>query len=71
MPQARKRISIDVSESFKARIDSLMERTEAASLAEVIRKSVNLYDLVVSNNEKGGQIEMIYPDERIVEIKVL
>ena len=50
------RLNLEIHPDVKARLDDLQDRTQAASLTEVIRRSLALYNLVVDLQEEGGRI---------------
>ena len=53
------RIQLDLTTAMRDRIDEIAERTNAASRAEVIRRSVSLYGLLVDEAAKGTTIELV------------
>jgi hypothetical protein len=62
-----KRIQLDFSDSGMARLDSLKEKTEAASYAEVVRNALRLYEWAI---EAGGEKArmVVTRDDGITEI---
>jgi Arc/MetJ-type ribon-helix-helix transcriptional regulator len=62
-----KRIQLDLSDAAIARIDSLVEKTEAASYAEVVRNALRLYEWAI---EAGGEKArmVVTRDDGITEI---
>lgn len=50
------RLNLDISESQKSKLVALKERTDAASLTEVFRRSLSLYELAIAHCDSGGQI---------------
>lgn len=47
------RLNLELDHATKARLDGLYGRTNAASLTEVIRRALHLYEVVI---ESGGEI---------------
>ena len=45
-----------MSQKVRERLESLRDRTEADSLAEVVRRSLAVYELLWLEKEKGGQL---------------
>jgi len=74
MPRVKKdaevvRLSLEVSPAVRERMDSLLKRTEADSLTAVIRRSLVVYDLLMTHFEQGGRIILTgagEPDQRLV-----
>lgn len=50
------RLNMLVSPSVKGRIDALVERTDAESMTDVIRKALALYDEYIAVKEEGGAV---------------
>lgn len=44
----KKRLNLDLSEVARKNLEELKVATDADSMSEVIRRSLNLYDLVIS-----------------------
>jgi Arc/MetJ-type ribon-helix-helix transcriptional regulator len=53
-----KRLQLQLPTSAAARLDSLVQRTEATSSAEVIRNALRLYEWAVGELEKGKNIAL-------------
>jgi hypothetical protein len=51
-----RRLNLETSEPVRERLEHLRERTDADSLAEVIRRALAVYDFLWSEREKGGRI---------------
>jgi hypothetical protein len=58
MPDTDKRIrlSLDVPAKVRTKIDELADETGATSGAEVIRRALALYSLVLEHAAKGGRL---------------
>lgn len=65
---ARVRLSLEVAESVKDRIDSLIERSDAESMSEVIRRALAVYDKLVDNQSRGGVTILRGKDGREQEV---
>lgn len=47
---------MEVSPQVRERLESLVARTDAESMSEVIRRSLAVYELLVSEVERGGTV---------------
>lgn len=47
---------------MKTQLADLQIRTDAASVVEVIRRSLAVYDMLMRVEELGGKIQIQYPD---------
>ena len=56
------RLTLDVSEEFYARLESLTERVEAESKSSVIRDALRLYEYLVGQLEAGASLRLALPD---------
>ena len=65
------RLNLEIHPDVKARLDDLQERTQAASLTEVIRRSLALYNLVVDLQQEGGRITLHRKDGTAETLAVL
>jgi len=52
----KKRLALELSTAARDNLDELQVMTDADSLAEVIRRSLNLYRLVVSAKQSGSSL---------------
>lgn len=50
------RLSLDVTELGRERLESLRHLTEADSLSEVFRRAVAFYDLLIKEKQLGNRI---------------
>jgi len=55
-PTGRARLSLDLDSKVKSQLEVLRSRSGAASLTEVIRRSLALYDVVTDHQTTGGSI---------------
>jgi hypothetical protein len=49
------RLNLELSAAAKDRLTDLQQRTEAASVTEVLRASLAVYDLLIEHMAKGGK----------------
>jgi hypothetical protein len=70
-PRERVRLNLDLQTEVKERLDGLQERTGAASLTEVIRRALALYDLVVDHQKAGGRIQLYNRDGTVETLTIL
>lgn len=52
----RTRLSLDLSLEVRTRIATIQELTGATTSAEVVRRALGLYDLVVDVQSSGGRL---------------
>lgn len=64
------RINLEVSPHVRDHIKDLRKRSDAASLAEVFKKSLALYDLVLSVTSSGGKVVLESPqgDREVIRL---
>ena len=70
MNNAVKRVQLDLPEKAWARLQQLKERTEAASLAEVIKNSLRLYEAFYEEEEAGNSFMVKTPSGELKQILV-
>jgi hypothetical protein len=51
-----RRLSLEMTEPVRERLENLRDQTEADSLTEVIRRSLAVYDYLWGEKSKGGKI---------------
>jgi hypothetical protein len=57
IPTAKKvRLNLELSEDVRKRLEALRGRTEADSLAEVIRRALAVYDFLWTERKRGGKL---------------
>ncbi len=54
--EARTRLNLELPQTARDRLEALRVETEADSLAEVIRRSLALYELLWQQQQQGVQI---------------
>ena len=50
------RLNLDLTPQVKERLRHLQDRTDSASLTEVIRRALALYEIAIAHLEKNGRI---------------
>jgi hypothetical protein len=50
------RLTLEMASSVRKRLEHLRDRTEADSLAEVVRRALAIYDALWVEKEKGGRV---------------
>jgi len=60
--EKRIRLSLDVPEKVRTKIEELAEASGATSGAEVIRRALSLYSLALEHASEGGRIVFRNPD---------
>jgi hypothetical protein len=63
------RLNLDFSEVVKAQIEDIRDRTDAASMSEVLRRALSLYDAVLAAQGQGSAV--IIRDAEGVERHIL
>ena len=64
------RMNVDVHPEVKAQIQDIQERTRADSMSEVLRRAVQLYDVLLQAQEANGTI-VINPKQGVPREVVL
>lgn len=62
----RIRLNLVVNRRVKERLERLQELSEGASLTEVIRRALAVYDEMLSVRQEGGRVVIENGDEREV-----
>jgi hypothetical protein len=62
-----KRVQLDFQEKSMLRLQSLKDKTEAASYAEVVRNALRLYEAVIEEHEQGNTFLVQAPDKSTKE----
>jgi metal-responsive CopG/Arc/MetJ family transcriptional regulator len=57
----KQRVQLDLSPKMAELLDDLVNRTDAASRAEVIRRAISIYNLLLLETEKGKRVELSGP----------
>lgn len=58
----RVRLNLDMAECVRDQLEKLRLQTRAESMAEVIRRALAVYDLVIDERAKGGAIILRHAD---------
>lgn len=65
----KSRLNLELTEAVRGRLEDLRKRTEADSLAEVIRRALAVYEYLWAEREKGRQV--VVKDSRKREREVV
>lgn len=55
------RMTLELTEAVRARLDTLQERTSAASITEVIRRALAAYEVLVEHVATSGSVVLETP----------
>lgn len=69
--QTRVRLNLELSERVRNRLDELQRISGAASVSEVIRRALALYDLATVERGRGTQLVLVHEDGREERILLL
>lgn len=56
------RVNLEVTEEVRDHMKDLQSRSNAASMSEVFKRAMALYDLILSNSTEGGKTVLISPN---------
>lgn len=71
-PAAKKtRLNLELAEGVRGQLESLRVRTEADSLAEVVRKALAVYDFLWTKCENGAELLVREPDGAESKVVIL
>jgi hypothetical protein len=62
---AKERLNLDLHPDVKAQLLDLKERIKADSMSEVVRRAIELYGYILTEQEKGSKL-MIKPDPGLI-----
>jgi len=72
IPTAKKtRLNLELTEEVRKRLEALRGRTEADSLAEVIRRALAVYDFLWTERENGAELLVRDPDRTESKVVLL
>ncbi len=75
MPRYKKtnisRMNLELSLSQRQCLDRLCKRTDADSLADVIRSALRVYDLLTEQIQSGGEIVVRLPNGKEKQILIV
>ncbi len=54
--KGKSRLNLLISDSLRARMDAIQEKTDATSIAEIIRRSFAIYELLIEEEGKGSKV---------------
>ncbi len=66
MKKGYKRLQFDFSEKMVARIKKLAQITDARSNAEVVRRSLKVYEFMAERMNDGYNIELVKDGKRLI-----
>lgn len=69
--RSKTRLSLDLADETMERLDSLLERSSSDSKAEVIRRALGIFDLLLTNRLEGGTTILKKRDGEAVEVVFL
>lgn len=67
----RTRLSLDVSEKVKLRLENLQRLTDAGSHTEVIRRALAFYEIAMEFQAKGGSFLLLANDGTHESFRIL
>ncbi len=70
-PARKVRLNLELPESLKKQLDTLVTQTQAASLSEVLRRSLALFDFCMEYQKQGGRLLMENPDGTRETLRIL
>jgi hypothetical protein len=65
------RLNLEMTPAVRARLEDLRGRTQADSLAEVVRRALAVYDLVLETRASGGDLIIRSGDGREQSVVIL
>ncbi len=68
--RATTRVQLEMPPQAMERLQTLKDRTEAASYAEVIRNALRLYEALVEEHAKGAEFSLKRPDGEILQYRI-
>lgn len=70
-PARKVRLNLELPENLKRQLDDLVTSTQAASLSEVLRRSLALFDFCMDYQKQGGRLMMENPDGTREVLRIL
>lgn len=61
-----KRIEFDFSNESVSKLDELVERTNSATRAELLRRALSVYEYLKNQTDQGYKINLSKDDEKIL-----
>jgi hypothetical protein len=55
-PTPARRLNLEIPDAQNQRLETLKEKTEAASLTQVIQRALAVYDLVITEKFRGSTV---------------
>lgn len=69
-PSKTTRVQMELPEKSYERLNSLKEKTEAASYAEVLKNALRLYESIIAQVDSGKRLYLSDKDGNMVEYEV-
>lgn len=70
-PEPKIRLNLDLTPRAKELLEDLQARTEAASLVEVVRRAIALYDVAVEHAQNKGSFILESADGTREKLRIL
>lgn len=67
----RVRLNLEFPPQIYEQMQAVQQRSNAASLTEVLRRSLALYDLITEHVGEGGDIVLVGPDGAKEKLRIL
>lgn len=71
MNDQRIRLSLDLTQRLRGRLEEIRDQTEVESLAAVVRNAINLYSHIIDTHSKGACLVIEHCDDSPNELLVL
>lgn len=65
------RLNMELSTDMRARLNKMVEATDAASQIEVIRKALGVYEWVLAEEASGAELQAVRRDGSVTRVKLL
>lgn len=62
MANERARLSLDIPQAVRDQLSRLEKLTDSGSITEVVRRALNLYELIATLQKKGGKVIIQHKD---------
>jgi transcriptional regulator of met regulon len=60
-----RRLNLEMTEDVRRRLENLRDRSNAESLAEVIRHALSVYEFLWTEREKGNRIAILGSEDKL------
>ena len=65
------RLNLAISASVREKMEELRIQTGAESLTEVVRRSIDVFEMIIKEQAEGNHIQIQRKDKPPIEIKVI